>query len=87
MSRSNLAYASFIAATLALGTVMLIAIDAGSRFITENDAARAFILSDAFWPAVIGFIVVMAVALYLVVSSPSFHPGRPSGRTAAERGE
>ncbi|KPH68620.1 hypothetical protein ADT71_01075 [Novosphingobium sp. ST904] len=76
-----------IAATLAIGTGLLYALDDGSRLITENAAARAFILSDAFWPAVIGFTLVMLALLLGITSSYHFHPDRLSGRTEPERGK
>lgn len=87
MNRSNLAFAGIISATLAVGTALLFALDDGARFITENAAARAFILSDLFWPAVGGFIVVMLVLLLAISSSYDFHPDRLSGRNVPERGE
>jgi len=85
--RSQLAFAAIIAATLAVGTALLFALDDGARLINENAAARAFILSDAFWPAVIGFIVVALVVMVGVVSAYDFHPDRLSGRTEPERGK
>lgn len=85
--RGNLAFAGIIAATLAIGTGLLFALDDGARLLNENAAARAFILSDLFWPAVGGFIIVTLIVLLAVVSSYEFHPDRLSGRTAAEHGE
>ena len=79
--------AATVAATLALGTILLMAADAAARLITENAAARAFILSDAFWPAAIGFTLVMLALLLAVLSSYHFHPDRLSGRNVPERGE
>jgi hypothetical protein len=74
-----------ILATLAVGTALLFALDAGSRMLTDNNAAaRAFILSDAFWPAVIGFIVVLLALMLGIHSAYRFHPGRLSGRSGGE---
>ena len=85
--RSHLAFAGIIAATLAVGTALLFALDDGARLINQNTAARAFILSDAFWPAVIGFIIVVLAVMVGIVSAYDFHPDRLSGRPAAECGE
>lgn len=85
--RSHLAFAGIIAATLAVGTALLFALDDGARFITENATARAFILSELFWPALGGFIIVILIVLLAIVSAYEFHPDRLSGRTAAECGE
>jgi len=75
----------FILATVAVGAALLFALDAGSRMLTDNNAAaRAFILSDAFWPAVIGFIVVLLVVLLGIHSAYRFHPGRLLGRSGGE---
>ncbi|PZQ55283.1 MAG: hypothetical protein DI555_08010 [Novosphingobium pentaromativorans] len=83
--RSHLAFAGVIAATLIIGIGLLYALDDGARLINENAAARAFILSDAFWPAVIGFIIVVLVVMLAVVSAYDFHPDRLSGRNGRER--
>jgi hypothetical protein len=87
VNRSTLAFAAIIAATLAIGTALLFALDDGARLITENAAARAFILSDLFWPAVGGFIIVMLIVLLAIISSYEFHPDRLSGRNVPERGQ
>ncbi|TDW65378.1 hypothetical protein EDF57_103562 [Novosphingobium sp. PhB55] len=87
MNRSSLPFVGIIAATLAVGTGLLYALDDGARLINENAAARAFILSDLFWPAVVGLICVMLILLVGVVSSYEFHPDRLSGRNVPERGE
>ena len=83
MSRAS--FFAIIGAALAVGTGLLFALDEGARSINENAAARAFILSDAFWPAVVGFILMMLAVMYGVTSSYRFHPARLSGRTGRER--
>ncbi|WP_313443192.1 hypothetical protein [Novosphingobium sp.] len=76
-----------ILATLAVGTALLFALDAGSRMLTDNNAAaRAFILSDLFWPAVGGFIVMALAMLLAIHSAYRFHPGRLSGRNRGGEG-
>jgi len=85
VNRANLAFAAIIGVALLVGTVILFALDDGARLINENAAARAFILSDAFWPAVIGFIIVALVTMLAVVSAYDFHPDRLSGRNGRER--
>ena len=87
MNRSNLAFGAIIAATLAVGTALLFALDDGARIITENPAAREFILSKLFWPAVVGFIIMMLALLLGVTASYNFHPDRLSGRNVPERGQ
>lgn len=77
-----------ILATLAVGTALLFALDAGSRMLTDNNpAARAFILSDAFWPAVVGFIIVALVLSFGIHAAYRFHPGRLSGRNRGGEGK
>lgn len=88
MNRSNLAFGAIIAATLVVGTALLFALDAIERLLTDNNtAARAFILSDAFWPAVIGFTLVLLILLLAATSSYAFHPDRLTGRNVPERGQ
>ncbi|WP_285020273.1 hypothetical protein [Novosphingobium sp. fls2-241-R2A-195] len=72
--------------TLIIGTAGLIGVEAWSRLITAKDGpARAFILSDRFWPTVAGG-AALSVAAAIGMALLLLHIPSRSGRMP-ERGE
>lgn len=48
--------------------------------VLEHPAALAFVLSDHFWPALFGAVVVIAIFAAAAFSAAAFHPDALSGR-------
>ncbi|AOR77194.1 hypothetical protein [Novosphingobium resinovorum] len=75
------------ALVLTVGLAMLFGIDAWSHQLTEeNERARAFILSDAFWLTLGGGIAAAVASMGSLFLLCLFVPSR-SGRNVPERGE
>ena len=53
----------------------------------ERPAITAFVLSDAFWPAVFGALLVASIICAATFAALVFHPDALSGRTDPESGE
>ncbi|PNU03955.1 hypothetical protein [Novosphingobium guangzhouense] len=74
------------ALVLTFGTAALFGLDAWASWLTSsNSEARAFILSDAFFPMFFGGIAVAVAVMLAAVCLLALIPSR-SGRKAPERG-
>lgn len=76
-----------IASALALIIIALFGFDRWAAWLMEtNPAARAFVLSDRFLPALLGGIALSLAGMLGIILVLAFIPSR-SGRRVPERGE
>lgn len=74
---------------LFIGLVALVTLTsfAWTPYLLESPAVMAFVLSNSFWPAMFGALLVLGSTFAACAAAMVFHPARLTGRTEPEGGK